>query len=195
MGGHVRRLTLAQTPLAGLHEVTRQLLTDERGFFTRLFCADELVPHGFRPAVAQINHSHTRHGGTIRGLHFQHPPHAEAKLVTCVRGRVFDVAVDVRRGSPTFLRWHAVELSAERHNSLLIPPGFAHGFQTLEDDCELIYLHSAPYAADAEGGLHPLDSALAIAWPQTMTACSERDRQHPVLTAAFTGLNLSGLNV
>jgi dTDP-4-dehydrorhamnose 3,5-epimerase len=97
------RLTLAQTPLAGLYEVSRHLLTDERGFFARLFCAQELAPYGFEPAVAQINHSHTRHTGTIRGLHFQHPPHAEAKLVTCVRGRVFDVAVDLRRGSPTFL--------------------------------------------------------------------------------------------
>lgn len=184
------RLTLAQTPLAGLYEVSRHLLTDERGFFARLFCAQELAPYGFEPAVAQINHSHTRHTGTIRGLHFQHPPHAEAKLVTCVRGRVFDVAVDLRRGSPTFLHWHAVELSAERHNSLLIPPGFVHGFQTLEDDCELIYLHSTPYAAGAEGGLHPLDNALAIAWPQAMTACSERDRQHPALTDAFTGLNV-----
>jgi len=186
----MNRLTLHETPLTGLREVTRQLLGDERGFFTRLFCAEELAEHGFRAPIAQINQSHTQCRGTIRGMHFQHPPHAETKLVSCLRGRVFDVAVDLRHGSPTFLRWHAVELSADKHNSLLIPPGFAHGFQTLEDDCEMLYLHSAPYVAAAEGGICPTDDRLAIAWPLAMTACSERDRNHPALTSVFTGLTV-----
>ena len=180
------------TPLA-LPEVlliTPRRHGDARGWFSETWSRRTLSALGIDADFVQDNQAFSARSGTIRGLHFQHPPHAEAKLVTCVRGRVFDVAVDLRRGSPTFLHWHAVELSAERHNSLLIPPGFAHGFQTLEDDCELIYLHSTPYAAGAEGGLHPLDNALAIAWPQAMTACSERDRQHPALTDAFTGLNV-----
>ena len=186
----MNRFTIQPTPLAGLVEISRKVIGDHRGYFTRFFCADELAAAGFDSPIAQINHSYSAKRGTVRGLHFQYPPHAEIKLVSCVRGRVFDVAVDLRAGSPTFLQWHALELSAERHNSLLVPRGFAHGFQALEDDCELIYLHSTPYAAGAEGGLHPLDNALAIAWPQAMTACSERDRQHPALTDAFTGLNV-----
>ncbi|MCO5400264.1 dTDP-4-dehydrorhamnose 3,5-epimerase family protein [Ralstonia soli] len=186
----MNRLTLLGTPLNGLYEVTRQLLGDERGFFTRLFCAEELAAHGFHAPIAQVNHSYTQRRGTIRGVHFQHPPHAETKLVSCLRGRVFDVAVDLRHGSATFLRWHAIELSAQRHNSLLIPPGFAHGFQTLEDDCEMLYLHSAPHVAAAEGGLRPTDDRLAITWPLAVTACSERDRSHPALTSAFTGLTV-----
>jgi dTDP-4-dehydrorhamnose 3,5-epimerase len=101
------------------------------------------------------------------------------------------VAVDLRAGSPTFLQWHAVELSAERHNSLLVPKGFAHGFQTLEDDCELLYLTSTPYAQAAEDGLNPTDSRLDIAWPLAITECSDRDRNHPPLTHAFAGMDLS----
>ncbi|NMV39284.1 dTDP-4-dehydrorhamnose 3,5-epimerase family protein [Ralstonia insidiosa] len=185
----MNHLTLHPTPLAGLFEISRRRMEDERGAFARLFCARELAEYGFAEPVAQVNHSYTRHSGTIRGLHFQHPPHAETKLVTCVRGSVFDVAVDLRRGSPTFLRWHAVRLSALNHNSVLIPPGFAHGFQTLEDDCELIYLHSAAHAPDAEGGVGPLDPALRIEWPRPMTTCSPRDRGHPPITAGFTGLD------
>jgi len=123
----------------------------------------------------------------VRGLHFQHPPHAEDKLVSCLRGEVFDVAVDLRQGSATFLQWHAEILSADNARSLLIPQGFAHGFQTLTDDCELLYLHSRAYAAGAEGALNVRDPALAIRWPLAFTDISERDAQHPLLTREFTG--------
>ena len=184
------RFTVAPTPLPGVVEIDRKIIGDHRGYFTRFFCADELAAAGFNSPVAHMNHSYSAKRGTVRGLHFQYPPHAEIKLVSCVRGRVWDVAVDLRAGSPTFLQWHAVELSAERHNSLLVPKGFAHGFQTLEDDCELLYLTSTPYAQAAEDGINPTDSRLNIAWPLNITECSDRDRNHPPLTDAFTGIVL-----
>jgi dTDP-4-dehydrorhamnose 3,5-epimerase len=121
-------------------------------------------------------------------MHFQPPPHSEMKLVSCVRGEVFDVAVDLRRGSPTFLRWHAERLSADNNRALLIPQGFAHGFQALTDDAELIYCHSAAYDAASEGGLNPRDPRLAIAWPLPITELSARDAQAAMLDAAFTGM-------
>jgi dTDP-4-dehydrorhamnose 3,5-epimerase len=166
----------------------RQRCTDHRGFFSRFYCAEEFAEVGFALPVAQINHTLTRQRGAVRGLHFQYPPHSEDKLVSCLRGEIFDVAVDLRRGSPTFLRWHGEILSAENCHSLVIPQGFAHGFQALSDDCELIYLHSRPYAAGAEGALNMRDPALAIAWPLPFTDISERDSRHPYLTGEFTGI-------
>lgn len=176
------------TPLAGLQLVQRSRREDSRGYLSRLFCAEELSEAGFRLPVAQINQTLTRRRGAVRGLHFQHPPHAEDKFVSCLKGQIFDVAVDLRRGSPTFLRWHAELLSANNLRSLLIPQGFAHGFQTLSDDCELLYLHSRPYAANAEGALHVQDPALSIAWPLPIAELSARDASHPFIDAAFQGL-------
>ncbi|WP_209787566.1 dTDP-4-dehydrorhamnose 3,5-epimerase family protein [Ensifer adhaerens] len=182
------RFTVIDLPLAGLKLVERQNLGDSRGFFSRMFCADELGAAGWLKPVAQINLTMTAKKGAVRGMHFQHPPHAEMKLVSCVRGAVLDVAVDLRAGSATFLKWHAQELSAENRRALLIPEGFAHGFQALTSDCELIYLHSKPYIAGSEGALHAKDPALDIAWPLEITEMSERDQKHPYLTDQFAGL-------
>jgi dTDP-4-dehydrorhamnose 3,5-epimerase len=176
------RLATAPLPLAGLVRVQRHPLADERGFFARLFCADELAGAGWTLPIAQINHSHTARAGTVRGLHYQRPPHAEMKLVTCLRGEVLDVAVDLRHGSPTFLQWHAERLSADNGTALLIPPGFAHGFQALSDQAELLYCHSAAHVPGAEGGLNPLDPRLAIAWPLPPVGLSPRDAGQPWLT-------------
>ena len=143
---------------------------------------------GWRLPIAQINHSLTRQKGAVRGMHFQFPPHAEDKYVSCLRGEVFDVAVDLREGSPSFMRWHGERLSAGNGRSMLIPQGFAHGFQSLEADCELIYLHSRPYAPQAEGGLHPKDPLLAIAWPLPVVDLSERDAGHARVGSDFPGL-------
>jgi dTDP-4-dehydrorhamnose 3,5-epimerase len=182
------RFAIAPLPLPGLCLVTRLPLGDSRGVLARLFCAEELGAAGWPGPVAQVNHTFTAQRGTVRGLHFQHPPHAEGKLVSCIRGEVWDVAVDLRRGSPTFLRWHAERLSADNHRALLIPPGFAHGFQALSDDVELLYCHSAPYVAEAEGGLPATDPALGITWPLPPAHLSARDGRHPPLTATFEGL-------
>jgi len=174
-------LTMQPTPLDGLYSVERLRKGDSRGFFSRFFDATTFAEAGWTGPVVQMNHTLTATMGTIRGMHFQRPPHAERKFVSCLRGRVFDVAVDMRCGSPTFGHWHGAVLSADNSLSLLIPEGFAHGFQTLEPDCELIYLHSAAYAPTAEGGVDALDPALAIAWPLPVAARSDRDISLPRL--------------
>lgn len=186
----MRRLAITDLPLADLKRVERQRLGDQRGFLARIFCAEELAAAGWTKPIAQINYSYTAKRGTVRGLHFQYPPHVEMKLVSCLRGEVWDVAVDLRSGSPTFLRWHAERLSAENGCALLIPEGFAHGFQALTDDVELLYCHSQPYAAHAEGGLNPTDPRLAIPWPLAVRHLSARDQAHPLIDADFRGITL-----
>jgi dTDP-4-dehydrorhamnose 3,5-epimerase len=186
----VNRFTITDLPLAGLKLVTRQRLGDSRGFLARLFCAEELATAGWSKPIAQINHTVTAKSGTVRGMHYQRPPHAEMKLVTCVRGEVWDVAVDLRSGSPSFLQWHAERLSAENGCALLIPEGFAHGFQALTGHVELLYCHSAPHTAGTEGGLHPRDPMLSIAWPLPIGEMSPRDAQHSFVDADFAGLTL-----
>jgi dTDP-4-dehydrorhamnose 3,5-epimerase len=179
---------IRSTPLAGLAVVQRHVREDTRGFFGRFYCADELAAAGFALPVVQINQTRTLRRGAVRGLHFQRPPHAEDKFVSCLRGEVFDVAVDLRRDSPTFLRWHAEVLSAENRKSLFVPQGFAHGFQALADGCEMLYLHSRAYAPETEGALHVDDPALAIVWPLPIADISERDARHAPITPAFTGI-------
>lgn len=175
---------------SGLFRVVRELREDERGRFSRLFCADELVNAGWNGAIAQVNQSVTSRQGTVRGLHFQLPPHAEKKLVSCLRGEIWDVAVDLRSGSPTFLQWHAEILSEANQVALLIPEGFAHGFQALTDDAELLYCHSERYVPSAEGGLNPCDPSLSIPWPLPITVISDRDRGHAPVADGFTGLRV-----
>lgn len=176
------------TPLEGLMVATLNPYTDIRGSFTRLFCSAALRKAGVTKPAAQINLSVTASRGAVRGLHYQSPPHAEMKLVTCLQGRIFDVAADLRIASPTYLKWHGVELSEDNKRMAVIPEGFAHGFQTLTDDCMLLYLHTAPYSAESEGGLSPIDSTLGIDWPAPVEILSERDRNLPHLAGDFKGL-------
>lgn len=146
------RLSIHDTPLVGVKLIQRQRAGDQRGFLDRLFCADELAAAGWDIPIAQINHTYTRRAGTVRGMHFQFPPHAEKKLVTCLKGAIQDVAVDLRPDSPTFLQWHAEELSPDNQRSLLLPEGVAHGFQALVEGVEMLFCHSAPYAPEPSGG-------------------------------------------
>ena len=184
------RFTILDTPLMHLKVVQHQEISDSRGFLARLFCAEELFAAGWRKPVAQINQTGTQTRGAVRGMHYQRSPHSEMKLVTCLRGSIWDVAVDIRFGSSTFLQWHAEELSATNHRALLIPEGFAHGFQALSDDVELIYLHSAAYTKESEGGLNPKDAKLSIAWPLAITELSAKDAQRAALDQQFEGLML-----
>lgn len=181
-------MKIHRTPIAGLVLVEPTFQTDERGSFTRLYCEDELGELVGERQIVQINQSSTRTVGAVRGLHYQHEPHAEMKLVRCIKGKVWDVAVDLRAGSATFLNWHAEELSAENARMMVIPEGFAHGFQVLEEDSELLYLHTDFYTPAVEGGVRPTDPALAIGWPLVLQDLSDRDLNHPLLTAEFTGL-------
>jgi dTDP-4-dehydrorhamnose 3,5-epimerase len=190
VGPPVSQCSFRKTPLAGLQVLQRSRIEDARGFLSRIYAADVFASAGMSEQVVQINHTLTRAAGTVRGMHFQQPPHAEIKIVNCLRGEVFDVAVDLRRGSLTFLKWHGEILSAENQRSLLIPEGFAHGFQSLANDSELFYLHTALYHSSAEGGVSPTDPRLAITWPLTITEMSDRDRAHPLLTTDFHGLSL-----
>lgn len=183
-----RRFEVRTTPLEGLVVLERRPLGDARGRLERMFCAQELAPFLGGAGVAQSNLTLTASRGTVRGMHLQAPPAAEDKLVTCLRGRVWDVAVDVREGSPTFLQWHAEVLDGDAHRSLLVPRGFAHGFQALTDDCTMLYFHTAPHDPAAELGLDALDPRLAIAWPEPVACRSDRDRSHPPIGAAFRGV-------
>ena len=183
-------ITLRPTPISGLMIGSSQVRSDTRGSFARFFCAGALEGLLGTRRILQINHSYTVKEGVIRGLHFQYPPHAEMKLVRCLKGRVWDVAVDLRHNSPTFLQWHAEELTPTNTCMMIIPEGFAHGFQVLEAESELLYLHTAFYTPEAEGGLRYNDPLLGIVWPLPVTDTSLRDTSHPLIDSNFKGVHL-----
>jgi dTDP-4-dehydrorhamnose 3,5-epimerase len=184
------RFDIFDTPLHGLKLVQRKRIGDSRGYLERLFCTEGLGALLLGRNIVQINHTMADKRGAVRGLHFQYPPHAETKIVSCLKGEIFDVAVDVRRDSPTFLHWYGAILSAENGKSLFIPEGYAHGFQTLTEACELIYLHTAAYNFKAEGALNVADPRLNVAWPLPIDGLSERDRTHPFISSDFPGIAL-----
>jgi dTDP-4-dehydrorhamnose 3,5-epimerase len=179
------------TPLSGSFIVDLQLFSDERGWFARTFCKKEFEEIGHRKEWVQLNHSFTRHKGSLRGMHFQLPPFAEIKMVRCIAGAVYDVIIDLREGSSTFLQWFGAELSADNKKMLYIPEGFAHGFQTLADNCELIYHHTSFYTPGAESGIRYDDAKIGIEWKAPVVEISERDKHHPYLTDSFSGINLN----
>jgi dTDP-4-dehydrorhamnose 3,5-epimerase len=176
--------------LEGLFTVKRLKRVDARGDFTRLFCDEELSCVGWTSPIRQINITKTSNLGTVRGLHYQNQPFSERKLVTCLSGAIWDVVVDLRRDSKTFLNWHSQVLSEDNRLSLSIPQGFAHGFQTLTADAEVLYFHSAPYNAEAEAGLRFNDPILNVNWPKEITEISTRDLNHPLLNLEFKGVKI-----
>lgn len=167
------------TGIAGAWQIDPVRLTDDRGFFTRVWCDDEAVAHGLNPAVRQCNVSFNPKAGTLRGLHFQRAPHAEAKLIRCTAGAVFDVLVDLRPDSPTFKRWYGAELTAGNHRMLYVPEGCAHGYLTLVDGAEVFYQVSTKYAPQAADGVRWDDPAFGIAWPHPVRQIHPRDRDYP----------------
>lgn len=183
-------MKLTATPIHGVFSIDTSRFVDHRGAFARFYCEHELTSIIGERRILQINHSRTVQIGAIRGLHCQKTPNAEMKLVRCLKGRVWDVAVDLRADSPTFLQWHAEELSPDNARMLVIPEGCAHGFQVLEADSELLYLHTAMYAPDSELGFAYNDPALTITWPLIATDLSQRDQSHLPITSTFSGLQL-----
>jgi dTDP-4-dehydrorhamnose 3,5-epimerase len=174
-------MIIHELPLAGAALVAAQPFSDDRGVFSRFFCSRELAPLIGPREIVNVNFSRTSRKGSLRGLHFQRAPHREMKLVRCLRGSVYDVIVDLRRESATFLQWHGEILSAENHLMLVVPEGFAHGFQALDDESELLYLTTAFYEAGAEGGVRYDDPALSLAWPLPVADISGKDAGHPLL--------------
>jgi dTDP-4-dehydrorhamnose 3,5-epimerase len=181
-------MNFKQTPLRGCYEIEMTPFTDERGWFGRFFCKEEFAAIGHEKEWVQMNHSFTKNKAVVRGMHFQVAPYSEIKLVRCISGAVHDVVVDLRKDSDSFLKWFALELSAEKRNLLYIPEGFAHGFQTLTENAELIYLHSEYYNPKAESGLRYDDPKIGINWPLEIIKVSERDQEHELLNETFQGL-------
>lgn len=175
-------------PLPGAYLIGLEPFKDERGWFARTYCKDEFSSIGHDREWLQLNHSFTGNKGTIRGMHYQLPPFTEIKLVRCIAGAVFDVVIDLRKDSATFLQWFGVELSAANQQMIYIPDGFAHGFQSLTENTELIYHHSQFYTPGVEGGIRYDEPMIKIKWPLPLTSISERDKDHPFLDNNFKGI-------
>jgi dTDP-4-dehydrorhamnose 3,5-epimerase len=186
------KLKITPTNLKDLYIIKPNSFKDDRGAFSRVFCEDELY-NIFKFNIKQINHSVTKDKGTVRGLHFQYEPDAEVKMVKCIRGKVLDIVVDIRKDSPTFLQHFAIELSAQNQKMIYIPKGFAHGFQSLEDDTELLYLHSSIYTPNNEGALNIRDTTLNIQLPLDIINLSKRDETHRFLDNDFEGIVIDEL--
>jgi dTDP-4-dehydrorhamnose 3,5-epimerase len=174
-------MRFVETPLPGAWVIELDLLGDERGWFARTFDHDQFEQRGLEPAIVQCNASFNAKCDTLRGMHYQAEPHGEAKLVRCVRGAIFDVAVDLRADSPTYCGWYSVELSADNRRSFYMPAGLAHGFQTLVDDCEVLYQMGHRYVPEAADGVRWDDPAFGIVWPgpSGKRILSEKDRGYP----------------
>ena len=168
-----------ETPLAGCYVVELEKRGDDRGFFARAWCQNEFADLGLPESFVQVNMSASSEAGTLRGFHWQVEPHAEAKYVRCVKGSIFDVAIDVRPDSPTYTQWFGVELSASNRSALFVPAGFAHGYQTLGPDTELLYQSSAFYAPEAERGARWDDPLFGVEWPIATPTLSEKDQSWP----------------
>lgn len=177
-------------PLPDACIVEPEPVKDDRGLFARVFCRDELQSILQRKSIVQINHSMTGQKGAIRGMHFQYPPKAEVKMVKCLRGSVFDVLIDLRKDSPALLEWHGEILSAENMKMMYVPEGFAHGFQALEENCELLYFHTQFYSPEYEGGVNCDDPKIGIKWPLKSTEISVRDKRFSMLPPDFGGIQL-----
>lgn len=177
-----------ETPLTGAYVIELEKIEDERGFFSRSWCMNEFATRGLDTSLVQCNVSYNKQKGTLRGLHYQVPPHAETKVVRCTRGALYDVIVDLRADSPTFLKWFGVELTAANYRMLYIPKCFAHGFQTLEDETEIDYQMSEFYAPQASRGIRWNDPRIGIVWPETDRTISKKDQKYVELHHTFVGL-------
>lgn len=181
-------MIISPLSIPGAAVVTFTPHIDDRGEFCRIFCADELKDILQGKSIVQINRSLTKGSGMIRGMHFQYPPKAEMKLFQCTRGRVFDVLVDIRKGSSTFLSWIGIELSPDLRKMVVIPEGCAHGFQAMTDDVEVLYFTTEFYAPDCEGGIRFNEPKIGIQWPLRAAGVSERDMSHPLISETFNGI-------
>jgi len=179
------------TPLTGAYLIEHSPSFDHRGMFTRLYCKSALADIGFDREIRQINYSSTTRSHSIRGMHYRLPPYDEFKILKCIRGSIYDVIIDLRKNSPTFLQYFATELSADIHRMMFIPEGFAHGFQSLQPNTEVIYFHTNDYHPDFETGIHYKDPAINIPWPFAVTDISDMDLKRPFLHPSFNGISVT----
>ena len=182
-------LIMERTTISGVLKIPNKVYEDSRGHFTKVYSKDMFESDRLEFNVAQINLSMTTRTGTIRGMHYQAPPHGEAKIIRCIQGRVLDVIVDIRRDSSTFLKHQVFEMSELHGFALHVPIGCAHGFQVLDGPAKMLYAHSHEYRPEFERGIHPLDPALGINWPLKVVEISERDKTQPLLTGSFEGIS------
>lgn len=176
------------SPLAGCYTINFQPHTDDRGWFSRVYCQKEFETINHHLPFVQFNHSFNHKKGTIRGMHYQNPPFQEIKLIRCISGAVYDVVIDLRKDSPTFLQHFGIELSAINHQMIYIPNGFAHGFQTLEDNTQLLYHHTEFYQPGYEAGIHYLDPKVQIDWKLPLSIISDRDKNFNFINQNFKGI-------
>jgi dTDP-4-dehydrorhamnose 3,5-epimerase len=183
-------MKIQETNLKGCYLIDLDKKEDERGFLERMFCQKNLQSLLKEKSIRQVNRTYTKKEGVVRGLHFQNIPFAEIKIVSCIKGKIWDVAVDLRKGSPTFLQYISVILSEDNFQCFFIPEGFAHGFQTITPNCEILYFHTNDYNVKAEGAVNSLDPRLSIKWPKIITERSKRDCSHPMLDKNFAGIEI-----
>lgn len=179
-----------ETKIKGLYTSELELFNDSRGFFVRAYCVKELKEIGIEKPIKQTNHSLTLTVGAIRGMHYQNLPYPEVKMVRCISGEVFDVAIDLRKDSDTFLQWHGEYLSAENFKMMIIPEGFAHGFQVIKPNSELLYFSTENYVKNSESGILFNDKKIRVEWPLQVTDISDRDLKHKIITQEFKGVNI-----
>lgn len=186
----MNRFNIAREPINGLKVISPTPIFDDRGLFQRLLCINEFSEFGFNEPIVNINHSTTKNKGTIRGLHFQHEPSAEIKIIKCIKGSIYDVVIDIRKNSSTFLQSFTIELNTTNNFMLLIPKGFAHGFQSLENDSEIIYFVTNYYSKEFEDSLNPFDPELKIEWPLKCTNISKKDNDAKFINKEFSGVEI-----
>ena len=184
----MNRFKINKTSFPDLFFVDLKPLKDNRGHFKRLYCNDELINIMGNKPISQINYTFTKTKGTVRGLHYQTKPFSEKKIITCIKGEVYDVAVDLRKNSPTFLKHFSNILSEKNNKMIAVPEGFAHGFQTLKDNCEMMYFHSKPFNSKSERGINSLDPMLNIKWPLNFKQISDKDKNYSLLKIDFRGI-------
>ena len=184
------RFKIIETPIEGLLTLQTSRIEDDRGYLSRLFCAEEMASFGWGAPLVQINFTKTLIKGTVRGFHFQNPPYAEFKYVRCIRGKVYDVALDLRCDSNTLLKTHSQILTEDNNMSFIIPPGVAHGFQSLTDSAELLYMHSQIYNPEYDDGVNPLDPRICANWPEEISNISEKDSTRRYLSNTYKGIQL-----
>ena len=183
-------MKIIKTPIEGVVIIETSPFIDHRGSFSRFYSEDVLSEVIGSRRIVQINHSQTHAVGAVRGMHYQNPPNAEMKFVRCIKGSVWDVAIDLRMGSSTFLKWHAEELTLKNTRMQVIPEGCAHGFQVLEPDSELLYLHTDFFKPEDEGGVAYDEQRLAISWPLPVAEVSERDQGFPPVPSKWMGIKI-----